>query len=222
MSVTNEQVLTAVLRMRDELSPSMKKAQQATSDFDKTIGGVKKTLLTLGAALAGLGIVAFIKSVVETADQLDKMSKQTGVSTTNLQKIGTAAKAAGGDLQDVTTGLRTLSTHARQAAEGSDEARAMFEGLGISVRDASGKLKNAEVLFGDLADVIKDTESPTLRMAIAQQMLGRSGLQLIPILEQGRDGLYATGEAAQAAIMSKCASRRFSGWHSGPPLPPIS
>jgi hypothetical protein len=205
MGVTNEQVLTAVLRMRDELSPGMKKAQQATSDFDKTMGGVKKTLITLGTILAGLQVAQFIKSIINTASELEKLSKQTGVSTTNLQKIAASAKSAGGDIQDVAMGFRTLSINAQQAAAGNDVARAKFEGLGISIRDASGKLKSAEILFGEVADVIHDTESSTLRMTIAQELFGHSALRLLPTLEQGRDGLYAVGDAAErfGGILSK-------------------
>lgn len=199
-----EENLTAVLQLKDQMTPGLEKATAAT----KTLGA---TFASVGASVARIGIVikaSFLmmaKSALSAADQYDKMAKQTGINVKNIQRMSIAAQAAGASMHQVVAGLKILSSHAYAASMGSKEAAKKFTDLGIAIYDSSGKLKGGEELLGNFADVIKNTTNPTERLALATRTLGRAGAELIPYLSQGSEKLKQMGRDAESMgfIMSE-------------------
>ena len=184
-------------------SDKLKEADESIKDF---IGGAKEAGKALLEAFAVKEVYEFVQSQVEAATQLERTALIMGTSVAELQALNLAAAQAGVSSDTLSTAMRFLN---RNMAEGS-EKRKEFAALGISLTDASGAARPAAEVIGDLADHIAETEDPAKRVKTAIDLLGRSGVQLIPLLERGheafdesRKSLDALGGGISEALVAK-------------------
>lgn len=141
-------------------------------------------LLTgVGAALIGAagGVFAFVASNTEAADALGDMNAETGIGVEAIQELGFAAMLSGSSTEAMSASLNGLSKVAGDAARGLGRGRKAFDDLGISVKDASGNVKTADVLFNDLRESFArlGTDKGTQKSIIASLGLDPSTLQLL-------------------------------------------
>lgn len=194
--------MEVLIRLKDEMSGAM-------GNITKSLNGLKNLVVGVGAALAAAfgikSITHFGKDIIEAAEHIKKLSTITGISTISVQKFGAAAMATGANFDRLSTGMKLLAEHAEKASEGNKGMVEMFLKVGIAVNDANGHLKNGEQLMMEFADVLHNTNSQTERMALAVEFLGRSGEELLPVLQLGSAAMKEIGEAAEKAgfIMSK-------------------
>lgn len=167
--------------------------------------GFIKAQLAIGAMKAAVrGAVNFIKGlttdVAKQGDEMAKLSRRLGIGIETLSAFGYAAQLGGSNVQEMGNALKFLSKNAYEStAEGGGLATAKraFDALGISVKDSSGHMKSAEQLFYDVADGMAQLGEGAKRTALAQQLFGRSGLTMIPIIEQGTAAIRAQIEEAR-------------------------
>lgn len=161
--------------------------------MDASIGGLVSKLQGLGGALIGglaaFGIGHFVKGMIELGDELGDTSGQLGISAEALQRWRFIAQRSGVDAGVVQGAFARLARSAATAGEGAGGAAGAFRRLGVSTRGADGQLKSTEQLFRDLAVGMAGLPNQTEKMAIAQQIFGRSGAQLVPILSRGAAGI---------------------------------
>jgi len=144
----------------------------------------------------------FVTGAINQADAFGKLSRQTGVAADQLQAYVNAGKLAGVEQSTIEKGLRRLAQSQREADQGIKTYSESYEALGISVRDADGNLKSSEVLLADISDRFRDMPDGATKAALAMEIFGRSGAQLIPMLNEGSDALdkwnYETSEGFAA------------------------
>lgn len=145
--------------------------------------------LAIGAAAAGAALKSFVGNAINAADELGKTATRTGISVEAISSLQVAAEQGGTSLSALEAGLAGMSRRAVDAAAGSASAGRGFEALGISVTDANGSVKDGETLYGEVADALAMMEDGTQKSAIAQQVFGRSGKALIPVLNGGAAAL---------------------------------
>ena len=165
---------------------------------DQMLGAVKSGLglLVTGAVRAGEGLTEIITKTVETAGALNDTSVALGVTTDAIQELGYAAKLNGSSVEGMSDGLRKLSINMAAAASGSEEAAQTFRKLGVQIT-ANGKLREADEVFGDLAEKFKAMPDGARKVATAVALFGKSGAALIPTLQAGRDGLAELRQEAR-------------------------
>jgi len=127
---------------------------------------------------------AMIRGPMDFADQMDKMSIKTGMSRKELQQWTLAAELGGAGASSMQTGLRTLARVLEEAKQGSGEYVDMLKHYKITATDVSGAFKQ-------VADRLRETEDAGTRMAMAQELLGRGGMELIPLLTEQEEKLAA-------------------------------
>lgn len=190
----------------------LEKAKRQLGLFEKKSNeAVAKIAKAAGAAAlaAATGFALMAKAAIDTADNLNDMSKQTGISVESLSRLGYAAQLSGADLEGVGKGLQRLSTAMADAANGLQEPARAFKQLGIEIKNADGSLRDSEQMLLQIADVFSQYEDGAGKAAIAQDLFGKSGLQLIPFLNQGRKGIEALTKEADrlgVTISSKTAA----------------
>lgn len=179
------------------LDKSLKDSQSSLSSFGTKVGiGLAAMAAAATAAAAALGMQ--VKSAIDNADQLNKMAQSTGVSTEELSKLKYAA-----DLSDVSTetlgkSLGKLSKAMVAAAtEGASPAAQAFSAMGISVKNQDGTLRASGDVIKDLADRFAGYKDSAEKTKLAIDLFGKSGASLIPLLNQGRDGLEEAGAEAE-------------------------
>lgn len=157
---------------------------QAMSQFD----ALRKTITGFGAALPGALSVAaftdFMKETVNLADQLGKMSQKTGIATETLSELSWAAKLADVDSGQLSFALKELSKELVKSGQGG----AQFD----------------QILFS-LADEFAAMKDGPEKAARALDLFGRSGLDMIPFLNQGSDAIREQMKEAQrfGLVLSK-------------------
>lgn len=174
------------------LASGLQSAGRQTDDFQARLGGLTSKLKILGpAALAAGGAfaVGMIKSVANTADELAKLSARTGVTVEDLSRLQYAANLSGVSSQAMTTSIERLSRSMADAASGSGKAAESFQQLGVSVKNEDGTLKSQRDVLEEIAERFSGMEDGARKSALAQEILGRSGTQLIPLLNAGAKGI---------------------------------
>jgi hypothetical protein len=162
---------------------------QVFSRAEAAIRGVTTGLLGLAAAGVGaiVGLGAIVRSTAEAGAHVKDLSNKLGVSTQALQELEYAAKLDGIDFESLTTGLRMLSRGVQEAKDGSTEFAATFRKLHIDPKFSN----DTEEMLKQVADAFADGKLKTQaeKTSVAMQLFGRSGTELIPLLEEGADGI---------------------------------
>ena len=194
------------------LEPEADKAgKSAGGKLGSALGTAAKVgagAITAATAALAAGGAAFVKSSNEVAqygDNVDKMSQKLGLSTKSYQEWDYVMQLAGTDMGSMTTGLKTLTNKLDDAKNGSDEARGMFEKLGISMEDIN--TMSREDLFAKTIEGFQGMADSTDRAALANDLFGKSGQNLAPLFNQSAEATKGLIEQANqyGMIMSKDA-----------------
>jgi len=156
-------------------------AGKALKNFAK-VGGV-------AMAAATASVVAMGKSFLDTADRIAKMSQSSGVSVETLSRLQHAAELSGVSLSGMSKGITKLQRSMYDANAGLKTQSDAFGALGIAVTDSNGKLRDTEAVMQDVAEKFKNMEDGAEKAATAQILFGKSGVEMIPFLNAGKDGL---------------------------------
>jgi len=159
------------------------------SKTGKSLGGLKMLAL---AAMAGLGKLA--TSGLTAADEIDKLSKATGFSISALSELKHAADLSGVGFTELTTGMTKMQKSLDDADRGLSTAKDALDAMGLSIGDIKGLEPDRQ--FEIIAGAIAGIEDPTKKVATAMNIFGRAGAKLIPMLNEGEDGIKAMREEA--------------------------
>lgn len=184
-----------------EFQNGLKKASVGLGNFAKT-AGIGLAAVATAAAAAGAALSVAIKGSIDNADRMGELAQSVGVSVEALTSLGYAAKLSGSDTDSLATGLRKLSQNMLAVAQGSTgPVASAFNALGVSATNANGSLRASDEVLVDIADKFARMEDGATKTALAVQLFGRSGAELIPFLNQGREGIGAlTAEADRLGV----------------------
>lgn len=162
---------------------------RAASEQVKELGGKLESagqalmpLSAAGAAVAG-GIGALAYKSGQAADDLNTLSKVTGISTTELQKYNAAADLVDVSTEAIAKSHMKLAKNMAAAANGSKTQAAAFEQLGVKVTNADGSLRDSDAVFQDVITALGGMKNETERDALAMQLMGKSAMELNPLIE---------------------------------------
>jgi hypothetical protein len=161
--------------------------KQITS-FAKTAAGA------LAAFYSAQGITSFIKAQIDAQDALNDMSERTGIAIDQLSKLNYAAKLSDVEVGTLQNGIIRLSKGMVEASNNTGTARNAFAALGISVKNSDGTLKTNIDVLNQLADSFSSYADGANKSALAVEIFGKAGAELIPLLNQGSEGLKAMGD----------------------------
>lgn len=150
---------------------------------------VKGLLAGLGVSLSVAGFAAMIKSAIDAADHLNKLSQKIGISVEALSTLRFAAQLSDVSLETLQKGIKGLSQNITEANTGIGDGAQVFDALGISVRNADGSMKSTEAVLLQVADVFANLEDGAVKTALAVKLFGKSGMDMIPFLNQGAAGI---------------------------------
>lgn len=141
-------------------------------------------LSAAGAAVAGsLGILA-VKSG-QAADDLNTLSKVTGVSTQQLQLYKAGADLVDVSVETIAKSQQKLTKSMSSAAGGTGKQAEAFKKLGVSVTNADGSLKSSDQVFNEVIKALGGVSNETERNALAMTLMGKSAMELNPLIEDG-------------------------------------
>jgi len=195
MASNRAQILISAVDQTKTAFDSIKRGLGGLTDTAKSVNGV---LANLGVAVSVAGLTAMVKSAIDTGDALDEMSQRVGVSVETLSVWKPAAEQSGVSGESFEKGLRKLSTTMLEAATGSEDAARGFSAVGVEFKNQDGTLRATDQVLLDLAERFKAMPNGAEKTALAVQLFGKSGAELIPFLNQGRDGINELAAEMQA------------------------
>jgi hypothetical protein len=199
-----------VVRMQADNSQYVAKLQESTNKLEKfqkeqesALDEIGKKFKELAGELAGAftvdKIVEFIASTLESNASLQKFSQSSGIAVEDLSALSSAAAGAGLSQDELGMAVKKLNVNLSEASgDPTSKSALALKILGISATDASGNVKDAGTVIGEVADKFAGTADGANKTAIAVQLFGKAGEQMIPMLDKGKAGLDAAREAAIA------------------------
>lgn len=179
-------------------SSGLAAAEGRLQGFGKRMQAIGAKMAGVGAAvsLAGAGIAVAIRGQLNAADEMSKAAQKFGVPIETLSRLKYAADLSDVSLETLGKGLGQLSKKMVDATDGNKSAVATFAALGVSVTDASGKLRPTEAVMTDLADRLAKMPDGAAKTAAAMELFGKSGAEMIPLLNGGGAALREMADEA--------------------------
>lgn len=181
------------------------------SEMQNTLNGIAKINPATVAAAGGFAalVVAIEKTEAKLqelalqsaafADEILTLSNNTGLGTQALQEWAYAEELIDVSTDTVRSSMAKMIRVMGDAKDGSKAAMDMFSGLGVSILDTNGELRDSEAVFYDVIDALGQVENATERDARTMDIFGKSAMDLNSLIVQGSDTLR--GYAAEAHEM---------------------
>jgi hypothetical protein len=187
-------------QLRRELSRSGREVEGFTRKSSRGFTDLGGSIRAAAGALAAFGVATQLRAAAQAslalADSLKNTSDRVGTTAEALQRLRAATEPAGIASGKLDSALLRLSKNMGEAQQGSGALVKALAGTHDELLESLTGANNAAEGFLRLADGIAKIESPTERARVAQAALGRSGVELVAVLAQGRESLEATGDAA--------------------------
>ena len=175
--------------MQKGLNEANKKLEDFGKKVDK-IGNVVSLSMFAGMAKqVATGLTSFVMAGAQAVDQTGKLAQSAGSTTEAFSRLQYAARLSGISGQDLAGAMGKLNKNLAEAGAGAHQQAALFQALGIKVKDSAGNVRGADTVLGDLAERFAGMKDGASKSALAMEVFGKSGAQLIPFLNSGRAGL---------------------------------
>jgi DNA-binding Xre family transcriptional regulator len=180
--------------------------QAAAKSTAGSLDGMGKMLLS-GLSAAGIaigfqqiigGFKEMITSTMEASVQIGKLHQETGIATANLSVLKYAAQASGVEFETVAKAGKKLAESIHDTDTG--KLSEGFKILGISAEDVKSKGNDMYGVMELVADKFHTMPDGADKLTASIKLFGKSGQEMIPILNQGAAALEAF--KAEAPIFS--------------------
>lgn len=167
----------AIDKATNDLNKFQSNAQRVSSN-------ISSAFASLGVGLSVAGVIAYGKAIIDLGDEMNDLSQRVGINTKDLATWQLAASQSGTTMESVARGVKGLSTF---MVENGTALRT----AGISATDANGAMVQLADLFKAMPDGVEKT-------ALAVKLFGKAGMEMIPMLNMGSQGLREAQEKAKA------------------------
>lgn len=165
---------------------ALKKGETALGEFFEK---VKKLAEGVAAVFAVEAIGEFVEANVKAMAAIEHAAVALGISADEVQAFQFAARSLGLEADALVNSMGRLQVAQQAAGHGAKTQAGAFGAIGVKVRDQNGHMKEADQLFVDVAEGISKIKDPSKQAAVAVQLFGRQGRQLLPILKEGAKGI---------------------------------
>lgn len=189
-----------------EAGEQMETAGEKAKKFGAALGndlvaGIKVAVvaaagLAASAVAVGTGLSVWVRGQAQSAEATLNSAKAAGISADSYQRLQYAfdkTNLSGGALDQT---IAALTKNMGMARAGNKAQIAAFHAAGVTIKDATGHYKSADVVFAQIADKFATITNGTQKAILAQKLFGESGAALIPLLEGGSKGLKEMGDKA--------------------------
>ena len=182
------------IKLPEGMQKSMNSMGSLNASSVKIAGGF--AAMAIAIAKAEKALVSMTKESAAFADNIITLSMQTGQTTDQLQEFSYATELIDVSVDTLQGSLTKLTNNMQDTINGTGNAKASFEALGISVTDADGNMRSANDVFYETIDALGDVKNETERDAMAMDIFGRSAQDLNPLIIQGSETLKAYAQEA--------------------------
>lgn len=181
-----------------QLPDGMKSSMNAMGSLDTQSLALAGGFAAVAAAIVKVekAMISMTKESASFADNIITLSMQTGQSTQQLQEFAYASELIDVSVDTLQGSLTKLTNNMQDTMNGTGNAKASFEALGVSVTNADGSMRSANDVFYETIDALGQVKNETERDAMSMDIFGRSAQDLNPLIIQGSKTLKAYADEA--------------------------
>ena len=170
-----------LVKFKGDDSDVKEKANGLGSTLSKAakVGGASLAAIGTAATATTKALVSGANATAQYGDAIDKNSQKVGLSTKAYQEWDYAMQISGTSMENCAVGLKTLTNKVDDLKNGSSSATETFDKLGISLADVEGKSR--EEVFSQVVSGLQNITDEAEKAAIANDLFGRSGQELLPM-----------------------------------------
>ncbi len=179
---------TIAINGSEEANSQIDNTTQHAQSFGQTltsgIGTVAKwgTAIVGGATAVVGGLTAVATNSASAGDRIDKMSQKIGISRQAFQELDFICSQSGTSVETLQMGIKSLTTAMDGARSGTASNVEQFERLGVAVTNADGTFRSQEDVMWETMSALQGIEDQTEKARLATELFGRSGTELMPLL----------------------------------------
>lgn len=152
------------------------------SAVQNKIAAAKGAMLGMAAGLTVGAFTQWIRGAIDAADEASKLAQKAGLAVKDVAGLTLAFEQSGMTAGDVSGAMSKLS---RSMAEGNKA----FAAMGLTAQNQDGTLKSTRQMLGEVADKFASYEDSASKTALAMEIFGKSGAEMIPLLNGGAESL---------------------------------
>ena len=171
-----------IVRLQQDMDKARKSVEGTMAQIGKAASAATAALGALGAGLSVAAFANWIKSAIDASDETSKLAQKAGLAVNQVAGLQLAFRQSGLEAGALQSSMSKLSV---AIAGGNDALTAM----NISTRNTDGSLKSTRQVLGEVADKFAEYEDGAAKTALAVQLFGKSGADLIPLLNGGAAAL---------------------------------
>lgn len=171
-----------------QLPDGMKSSMNAMGSLDAQSLALAGGFAAVAAAIVKVekAMISMTKESAAFADNIITLSMQTGQSTQQLQEFAYASELIDVSVDTLQGSLTKLTNNMQDTMNGTGNAKASFDKLGVSVINAvDGSMRSANDVFYETIDALGQVKNETERDAMSMDIFGRSAQDLNPLIIQG-------------------------------------
>ena len=180
-----------------QFTAEMQKVNGQLNKLNKDVGGISAGFTKLGTVLKGAavlgafvavakGVSSMVDGIAKSIDAMDEMGKaaqKVGVAVETLSSLKFAAEQSGVGFEALQTGLKKLNQNLSDFDTGTSEAAESLRKMGIAVGDTT------EQSLAKIADQFAKMPDGVQKTALAMNIFGKAGADLVPLLNAGSQGI---------------------------------
>ncbi len=169
---------------------AMQQMQRSSENARAAIVGLAQGAL---AAFSVDAFAGFVRGTIDAADGVNDLSQRVGIAVADLAKYQLAADQSGTTMESLAKGIKGVAGNL--AEHGKELAAA-----GITATTADGAMRELADVFANMPDGMEKT-------TLAVKLFGKSGMDLIPMLNMGSEGLATAADksAKYAEVLAMLA-----------------
>jgi hypothetical protein len=136
-------------------------------------------------------------SAAHFGEEMVRASQRTGMTVEQLSALKFAAEQTGTTFEGVQKSLGLFSRNVADLSGKANPATKELERMGIATRDAHGHILPLHDLLLQVAERFSKEADGATKSAEAMALFGRSGRELIPLLDKGAAGIKELEERAR-------------------------
>lgn len=183
-----------------QVQMSMDQAKKKLSEYGDALGnGLKKAGTYSAGIIAGFAAMAIksTKDLGSLAEEIDNMSKRTGISAQSIQGLRLAADQTSVPLSTMETAAKKLNINLQKMEEEGVKSQRAIRDLGLNFKEVA-KLPVDEQMF-KIGNALAKVEDDGKRTTLAMELFGKAGTDLIPVFGDGADTIKTWTDMARDA-----------------------
>jgi hypothetical protein len=174
---------------KNSAGPAVQEAKSELLSLNEVCAKVGSALKAIAGLYIAHQLLELAKSAIDAADDMSHLSQKTGIAVEELSGLTAIARMSGTDVEGFQKSLRRLAMTLSDAAAGQVLARDTMKSIGVEVRNAQGRTISLTEALIAISGRFAQLKDGTEKAAAAMRVFGRTGMDMIPFLNEGPEAL---------------------------------